>query len=298
MQNNKFTNSSQLLFIWMVMSFVCVGCTKEELAECNPYSHTFTIRVNDADKDSITAAKAVKEITVYVYDEAEQFLALHQAAVDKPIELSYPQHPKLNIVVLGNAASNKQQLPLLNIGDPLHATALSLITTKAAPQAASSPDDLFKGRKTLSKSSAETVHIIDLHRKVGSVVITTKGIQSYVHTTSEAFHYILRYGKRQLNFKGDTTAEDVTHQPTSTFNNGLLESSIFNILPALNSNIEIDIYNGSLLVSTIKKDKEGTPLTVKAGELLNIYANYSEDVEVSVSIETTPWGEKTVWKEF
>ena len=292
MQNNKFTHNSQLLLLWIVISFVCVGCTKEDLADCNPFSHTFTIRVNAAD-----ALDAVKEIKVYVYNEDEAFLALHDAEVGNPIQLNYPQHNKLNVVVLGNAASNKQQLPVVNIGGKLHATALSLITTatKSTPLQATHPDDLFKGRKELFQNNADTPQTIDLHRKVASVVITTKGIQAYANTTSEDFHYILRYGKRQLSFKGETTAEDVTHQPTSTFNNGVLESSIFNILPAA-SPIAIDIYNGAVLVSTIQADSSGKPLMATAGELLNIYATYSGDV--SVSVATTPWGEKKVWKEF
>ena len=298
MQKNKFTNYIHLLTMLMVMSFVCVGCTKEDLADCKPYTHEFTLYVNPADGDSTS----IKEIQLYVYDANENFLATHQAQLGKNIQLSYPNNNNLNIVALGNAASNTQTAPTPNLGDALSATALSLIThTRAAEQLAISPDDLFKGSQEVVNTAIAPQKIY-IKRKVASVVITAKGLRTAANNTANNYHYTLRYGKSELNFKGHTSGSNVMHTPEATFDSGILESSIFNILPAtapLNT-IEIDIFNGTTLITTITADDSGTPLIANVGELLNVYANFGDGTtgNVSVSIETTPWGEKKVWKEF
>lgn len=298
MQNNKFTNYIHLRTILMVMSFVCVGCTKEDLADCKPYSHELTVLVNTTDGDSTS----IKEIQLYVYDENEKFLATHQAQLGKTMQLSYPNTNKLNIVALGNAASNKQTAPTPNVGDTLSATALSLIMhTRATHQLATTPDDLFKGSKEVT-TSANTHQKLYLTRRVASVVITAKGIKAAANRAENNFYYTLRYGKSELNFKGHTSGSNVMHTPETTFDSGILESSIFNILPAaapLNT-IEIDIFNTTTRIATITADDSGKPLIAHMGKLLNVYADFGDGTtgDLSVSIETTPWGEKKIWKEF
>ena len=283
----------------MVMSFVCVGCTKEDLADCKPYTHQFSLHVNPADGDSTS----IKEILLYVYDTNEKFLATHQAQLGKNIQLSYPNIDTLNIVALGNAASNTQTAPTPNVGDALGETTLSLLMhTKATHQLATPPDDLFKKHKKIANIHAYTPQSIQLTRKVASVVITAKGLKAPANSDTNNYHYTLRYGKSELNFKGHTSGSNVVHTPEATLNSGILESSIFNILPAaapLNT-IEIAIHNGTALIATITADSNGIPLVATVGELLNVYANFGSGAagNVSVSIETTPWGEKKVWKEF
>ena len=299
MRKNRPHSHIRLLLILMVTSFVSMGCTKEDLSQCPTFSHEFIVRAYDIDGNNISQSDDVKEITVYVFDEQDNFLALHQAEIERNIKLSYPDNGKLYIVVLGNSANDKQKVPILNIGDKLETAHILLIMNaqvKLMSQIANSPDDLFKGRKEVVKCKSNTPQEIAIHRKVGSVVITTKGIKEYANTTSDDFHYVLRSGKSRINFMGQTLGDDVHHKPKSKFNNGLFESSIFNILPPTDSNIMVDIYNGASLVATIEKDANGNPLIVNKGELLNIYANFIGDIDVS--IEVTPWGEKTIWKEF
>ena len=299
MQKNRPHSHIRLLLILMVTSFVSMGCTKEDLSQCPTFSHEFIVRAYDIDGNNISQSDDVKEITAYVFDDQDNFLALRQIELEKNIKLNYPNNSTLHIVVLGNSANDKQKTPTLTIGDKLVSACISLTmrtSAKSMQQTANSPDDLFKGRKEIVKSISNTLQEIAIRRKVGSVVITTKGLKAYTNTTSDDFHYVLRYGKRQLNFMGHTLGEKALHNPKAKFNNGLFESSIFNILPPTESNIMVDIYNGISLVATIAKDSNGNPLIVETGELLNIYANFTSNI--NVSIEVTSWGEKKIWKEF
>ena len=298
MQNYRHHSYICLLLVLLVTTFIGIGCTENNLSNCPKFSHQFIVKAYHADGTEVVENGVIKDLNVYVFDQNETFLALHKVEIGNIIQLDYLAHEKLNIVVLANSESENQKRPKLKVGDKIDDAYISLITqTKSLDEIAVSPDDLFKGRQEIIKNrlSENAPPKISLQRKVASVVITTNGIKEYAITTSDDFHYILRYGKREFNLKGETSEDNVTHKPVSNFNNKLLESSIFNIIPS-QDNIEVDIYNGTKLITTISKDDKGNLLKAKEGELLNIYASFIGDV--SVSIEVTEWGKKVIWKEF
>jgi hypothetical protein len=61
-------------------------------------------------------------------------------------------------------------------------------------------------------------------------------------------------------------------------------------------NVSISIYHGTKPVYTVAHDSEGKPLKAINGKLLEVWINFTG--QVNVSIKSSPWGEETIWKEF
>ena len=301
------------------MALIGVGCTKEDRSECDtPILLQFKAIINvngenvEADKDD------VKELILYVFDAQEEFLESHYAEIGSTISLSYPSHKELHLVCWGNSSSDQQTLPQMEVGDKLGESLITLKTEGARAQemATTHPDDLFHSSKRviIDRTKPSTIEMV-LYHKIASVSITASGLSTLSTKADGEYKYVLRSGKKHINFTGNTEGGDVHHHQAAEFKNGIHESGIFNILPysddAIKTNrvnspatraagdIEVDIYKGSELIHTVKKDSEGNTIKAKEGQLLNVRADFNaNDGSVSVSVAITAWGEKKVWKDF
>lgn len=132
MRKNKHRNCLQLLFLLIFAAFVEAGCTKENMSECE-ISHRFTLRSSYLEDDDITDNMvAVKEIGLYVFDKAKKYLGIHNAKVDKVVELNHLAFERLNIVAWVNLRGGNQPLLAFNIVDHLETAFVSSHKTKAS----------------------------------------------------------------------------------------------------------------------------------------------------------------------
>lgn len=296
MQNNKHRNCLQVLFLLIFTAFVTAGCTKEDISQCNT-SHKFTLKASDADNGDITNPDVVKEIKLYVFDDAKNYLETHNTTIGEVVELNYPHLDKLHIVAWGNLDGGKQKVPTINIGDNLETAFISLHTTKASLPIAQSPDDLFHQDIEVTKEERKVDNVLTMRRATSSVAITTRKLKEYASVDDDDFSYTLRETTDKLDFYGKPSGTEVVHyRPDAAFDNtGQFVSPIFNILPTT-TDIEIDIYHGSDLVASIKDDGKGNPLKAVEGKLLNVLIDFS--LSITVKVEVTQWGEQKVWKNF
>lgn len=307
MQNNRYNNCISLLLILMVIAFTGVGCTKEDRSQCGDDSILLTFKavINVNGEDVVAEKDEIKELTLYVFSANEKFLEAHSIQIDSTISLFYPDHEELHLVCWGNSVNNQQIVPVLSIGDKLDESLITLNTENAGgtqEKVTNHPDDLFHSVKNIIiKDVKSSTVVMILRHKVASVSIIAKGLAGYSRAENENnFNYVLRSGKKHANFNGVTEGNDVHHTQNAEIENGTHKSGIFNILPSAN-NIEIDIYKGTAFIHTISKDSEGNFIIAKEGELLNIYADFSNgglgDGSVNVSVKTTSWGEEEIWKD-
>ncbi|MEG2856492.1 FimB/Mfa2 family fimbrial subunit [Bacteroides sp.] len=296
MQSHKYRRCLQMLYISLVTVFVMSGCTKEDLSSCASESYTLAISAVDIEGGELTA-ETVKEVMLYVFDENNQYLGVHTGAqIGKKVALSYPKHEKLTIVAWGNGATGHQTMPTLTVGDNIETAFVSLIQTRAALPIAQSPDDLFYGSIILNKENLQVGNTIPIRRKTASVIITARKLKQYVSATDDDFSYVLRKSTNKLDFYGKPNGTDVSYRPEAVFDNTRqFVSPIFNIF-STTTNIEIDIYHGSVLIATVVGDSDGKPFKAVEGKLLNVLIDFSSDVSVSVSV--TGWGKQQIWKEF
>lgn len=286
-----------MLFLLMVTAFALASCIKEDLSQCGTStSYKLKIKASDADNIDITHTDAVKEVKLYVFDDSRNYLETHNATIGEVVELNYPSHDKLHVVAWGNTANDNQRIPNLNPGEHFNTAFVSLHKTKATIPIAQSPDDLFHEDIELIKENITEVEDITIRRKTSSVIITARKLKEFASTTDNNFSYRLRETRDKLDFYGKLNGNNVHYCPDAAFdNNELFVSSIFNILPAT-SNIEIDIYHGSVLKAIIVADGDGKPFKAVEGKLLNVLINFEANISVEVTV--TDWGKKHIWKEF
>lgn len=303
MQNKRYYNYARLLLTLTVMACIGAGCIKEDRSHC--FSTVLEIKavINVNGEEQEVGKDVVKEVLIYIFDGNDRFLGTQQAEIASTVSLNYPNQKELNLVCWGNSASDKQIMPTLKIGDKLDETLMSVIVddTKSTKEMVRiHPDDLFHATKELLIASNTGSTVVILRPKVANISITARGLNETFTRASDDFSYVLRSGKKQIHFRGQTTGNDVHHTQKAEFKDGLHESDIFNILPSTDANngIEVDIYKKTEVVATISTDDYGNTIHAKEGELLNIYANFDNgDGSVSISVAITPWGEKKIWKE-
>lgn len=303
MQNNIYYRYIYMMFVLIVTGFAAIGCIRNDGSQCASTLLKFkaVINVNGAYQE--VGEDHVKEVALHVYGENEEFLETHNAKIGSTVSLYYPNHRKLNLVCWGNSASEQQVTPALKLGDNLEGSLITVITedTRATEEKTTThPDDLFHGTReiVIEDYKASVIEMVISH-KVASVNITARGLM-FLNRADEDYSYVLRSGKKHVNFRGQTLGNDVHHTQKALLENGLHESGIFNILPStdIDNNIEVDIYKGTEFIYTIVKNNNGDQIIAKEGELLNIYADFGDGSgDVSINIAITPWGEKKIWKE-
>lgn len=304
MQNNKFRNYLQMLFISLVTAFVTTGCTKEDTSQCfeiKNYTHRLLVKAYDADGKELTAEK-VKDVVLYVFDQNNSFLGLHtNAKLAHSVVLNYPNNDILKVVAWGNGSQGNQTMPTLIVGDKMETAFVSLLNTNTEKATIQSPDDLLHGAITLKPENYEVENTLPIYRKTSGVTITANKLKRYTDASDENFTYVLRKTGSKLNFAGKEMGEPSSYLPEASFteNKDEFVAPLFNILTTT-SEIEVDIFHGSTLIYTIVSTTDGEPLKVEAGRVLNILIDFkvSTSPEIIVKIEITSWGVEHIWKEF
>lgn len=270
------------------------GCTKEDMSDCQT-AILLDIRayayVGGAD-----VSTDVNDVILYLFDEDNQFVRQIETTTGSYVPLDILKGESVTIIAWGNLMGGHETYSVLNGGDPMDSGYVKLMNAHSAPGQSVSPDDLFHGVLTLNKSDMAAHKEISIYRKTGRMVITVKGWQSYFPDVApDDISILIGDTYNSLSFAGVFQGDKVSYSPS-----GILDASNnFYVAPFMmfpGDNLSITVNAPGYTPITIRQDKNGLALSVVAGETTNVLLDLR--VSMSVSVDVTPWGTETIWKDF
>lgn len=283
------------LFLLLAMLWTMAGCVREDSADCRtPFR--FMVKAYDADRVTELTNASVADVVLYIFDKDNLFAKEIETTVGSTIEIIAPAGDQFTVVALGNLGGGNQTRPVFNVGDHISSRSVELITTRAT-KTYQAPDDLFMGSVIVSKETyaSGSGQIIPMYRKTGKMNITIRGLKQYFSFADNDFSIEANSTRRAISFDGSQAVGAVSYLPTGTFNaSGEFIVPSFNLFAA--SDITIDIYHGSILLTTISTINGTDPITVTEGMTTNVLISYLGSINVTVAI--TNWGTEAVWKQY
>jgi hypothetical protein len=285
-----------------------MSCINDDLNSCRKLLPGIKILVANIPGMDVVNPADIKEVNLYVFDVNKNLISTEKAVMNELVYLTYPKVGKhLYVVAIANTLS-EQTLTIPKTGENVGVGTISLKKTSVLDgiQLYAPPDDLFRGELSINVEEKKTApYELPLRRIVSSVSIKIKGLQDYLQTDSANFSALIGSPYNTVGFNGQLSMQTrAAASPVNTPARGKLntESGVCE-LPATRilssaegENVSISIYHGTKPVYTATHDSEGNPLKAINGKLLEVWINFTGQVDVS--IKSSPWGEETIWKEF
>lgn len=284
---------------------VLAGCTKQATGEC-PDEIEVYVNVVDVEGEDITDQGVIEKLSLFVFDNNKLFIKQLETSVGESLRLYFPDQDLIHVVSWGNLNGNSVQLTELKLGTPMHEAMVSLLENPLPQQKANAtrgiaipPTDLFYSYDEISlRTGAQTSYTLRMNRMVSAMSITMRNLQSYANRYDDNYSLVVRETYNAIDFYGRLTGDKVGYIPTTSFNDKKeLTAPLFNLLPShAEGVIEIDIYHGDELITTVKNDNNGQQLKALQGQVLNVLVDFRMNVSVTVSV--TSWGVTEIPKEF
>lgn len=282
------------------------GCTKLDLSHCPDQVNVSVVAVGE-DGEEITDPDVVRDLSLYVFDKDKRFLEQLRTYIGEPLQIYYPDQDELYVVSWGNLDGGTVELPPLTRGTPMHEAYIRLLDAPqeqrskapATRSIAMSPSDLFYSCDEIYlKTGTTTTYKLVMNRKVSAMAVTIRNLQSYANRYDDDYSLVVRDTYNTLDFYAQLRGDKVGYAPAAAFNQKKeLIAPLFNLLPShAEGVVEIDVYHGDELITTVKNDSQGQPFKAEAGKVLNVLVDFRLNVTVEVS--TTPWGTTHIWKDF
>jgi hypothetical protein len=285
----------KMLLCTLALAVVATGCIREDLPEC---SDSYTLTAMAFDDSGVELGQGdVREVMLYVFDDELRLVRSLSVQVDQKVAIEIPRGSNLHIIAWGNTAAGLQHVTALEEGIHKDDGLISLLPAGVVGSNAS-PDDLFYGEVSVTDTGSGGEAIIPLHRAVGSMAVTVRGLKEFTGFADDNYSILVRGTPASLDFYGNPADGSAVYRPAGSFvPNGSVQeylSPAFNVIPA--AAVVIDIYHGTALVASVSQDASGNPVAVQKGQLTNVLINLRTALDVSVAL--TPWGQYQVWKEF
>lgn len=281
------------------------GCTKSTTGKC-PDEIEVDINVVDVEGEDITDQGVIEKLSLFVFDNNKLFIKQLETRVGESLRLYFPDQDLIHVVSWGNLNGNSVQLTELKPGTPMHEAMVSLLENPLPQHKANAtrgiaipPTDLFYSYNEISlRTGAQASYTLRLNRMVSAMNITMRNLQSYANRYDDNYSLVVRETYNAIDFYGRLTGDKVGYVPATSFNDKKeLTAPLFNLLPShAEGVIEIDIYHGDELITTVKNDNKGQPLKALQGKVLNVLVDFRMNVSVTVSV--TSWGVTEIPKEF
>ena len=282
----------------LLLSVSLTGCLKDDLDDCGN-TYTLTVRAYDNEGTALSR-KDVQDVALYVFNCDLCYVRRIDTYVGEKVSINASKNEKLHIVAWGNLGGGKQSCTNPEVGRHKDYCDISLLphTTTRAMNYSLSPDDLFRGEITLD-GALTSDYELPINRETASMAITVRGLTTFAGYADHDYSIQVRETPSAIDFYGNLSGSRVAYRPTGSFATNTLREEYyappFNLLPE-EAGIHIDIYHGTELIATIRQDSTGQPIMAEKGKLTNVLIDFN--VELSVSMELTPWGEEKLWKEF
>jgi hypothetical protein len=296
------------------------SCINDDLISCQPLGAAIKVVVADIPGIDPVNGDDIEHIRLYVFDKDDRFVAETQGKLNETIQLLYPKAATpFHVIAIGNAHAG-QSLTALKEGDCSTSGTISLLRGSAFKgfPVYTLPDDLFRGEIITAPSKEEVVernktYDLPIRRIVSGISIKISGLQQYVQTEDTDFSIIIRSPYHRIGFDGSpqasTRAEEagageeeeisVHWVRTGTFDpvNKDYEAPLSRILSsAEGEEVQIGIYHAQEHIHSVTADNQGQQLKAINGKRLEVFIDFSGDVEVSIT--QSPWDKDTVGKEF
>lgn len=291
-----------LLLFLSAMSMLSTSCINEDLDECS----NLTLKVVNYRNDDVTPLGAVKDVSLYVFDEnktlletvqlEEDFIKSRQAIVLK----NYPSGKKLTLVAYGNLSGGNQ---IVKTGTKAEDLLVSLKTTSDGQ--ASSPDSIFYGSKVVETYGAGGYaggnQEIVIEPRTGTLTMRTINLskapiyRSLLKAGNEGdFQFQVDRTVESLDYTGKETGDMVYYNPEGELmNQEYITPSETNMYD--NANLLGAIYyNGKLLQSVENGTyQDGTvgPIAIQPQQNTLVQLEWDENgAFLGAKIKVTPWG--------
>lgn len=287
------------------------GCTKQTTDECADEVQV-DVHVVDVEGEDITDQGVIENLSLFVFDHDKLFLRRLDTRIGESLRLYFPDQDLIHVVSWGNLSATCMELTELTPGVPMHQAMVRLkdhplpqnTTIQGGTRAqtrgiAMTPDDLFYSYDEISlRTGAQTSYTLQMTRSVAAMSITMRNLQSYANRYDDNYSLVVRETYNAIDFYGRLTGDKVGYVPATSFNDKKeLTAPLFNLLPShAEGVIEIDIYHGEELITTVKNDNDGQTLKALQGKVLNVLVDFRMNVSVTVSV--TPWGVTEIPKDF
>lgn len=282
----------------MLTLLAATGCIADDLSGC---FRGISMKV---EVDAPGEETAVKDISLYVYDDNDKLLDIIHTDKDGTIILDYPgTTATLRCVAWGNVKNAPVTVTALKPGDPLAKGFVSLqkTTGRDAADTYRSPSDLFFGTLQIENNRTPgRTDIVELpvSRKVASMNITVRGFTLLAGTTSGKFSVVVHETPSRVDFTGRFSGTPAAYAPQGSLNakNEFIVPA-FNLFPtAGGAPLTVDLYHEGTLLKSVTTDSAGRPIVPQVGKTLNLLLNYVGNVDVQIAI--TGWGDTYVWKDY
>ncbi|WFE86721.1 FimB/Mfa2 family fimbrial subunit [Parabacteroides chongii] len=290
-----------LLLVLSTILLLSTSCIKDDLDECS----NLTLKVVNYKNDDVTPLGAVKDVSLYVFDENKTLLETVQLDQDfivnrKAIALNYPEGKKLTLVAYGNLSGGNQ---IVKAGTKAEELLVSVKT--AADGLASSPDSIFYGNKVVETYGAGGFvggnQEIVIQPRTGTLTMQTVNLSKAAKRrgllksdAEETYQFQVDRTIESLDYNGEETGNTVYYKP-----GGVLKNQEW-ITPERtnmydNKNLEGTIYyNGAELQSVeVGTYADGTvgPITVQPQQNTLVQFEWDENgAFLGAKVKVTPWG--------
>lgn len=277
------------------------GCIKEDLDDCDD-RYSLTVRAYAYETGHELGSEEVTDLSLFVFDNNLLFLYKIETTIGQKVPLTGPKDENLHIVAWGNLEQGNQTCIDPQPGDRMDDCFVELQTqneTRAEGDVLS-PGDLFRGDIVLTASDRiGGDRVLPIYRTVGSLTVTIRNLQGSTGHADDDFHIVVRGTHSRIDFDGRSTGEETSYLPEGAFASGNRNDEYtvpaFRLLPE-ESGVNIEIYHGEELVTTVLLDANEAPIVIEKGRLTNVLINLSTSLGVSVKL--TDWGNNYMWKEF
>lgn len=276
------------------------SCIKEDLDDCDD-RYSLTVRAYAYETGEELGSEEVTDLSLYVFDNNLRFLYKIETTIGQKVPVTGPKDENLHIVAWGNLEQGNQSCIDPQPGDRMDDCFVELQTQNEtrAEGYTLSPGDLFRGGIVLTANDRTGDRVLPIYRTVGSLTVTIRNLQGSTGQTDGDFHIVVRGIYSRIDFDGRATGEETSYLPEGAFASGNRNDEYtvpaFKLLPE-ESGVEIEIYHGENLVTTVSLDGNGVPIVIEKNRLTNVLINLSTSLGVSVAI--TDWGSYYYWKEF
>lgn len=275
--------------LFLITLWTLTGCVKEDMSDCPPTSFKFIVKAYDIENTEITSS--VNDVVLYVFDRNKRFVEKINTKAGTTVEITLPEDDGITVVAWGNVGGGNEILPALKVGDNLNNATVQL--KAMAPRAENytrsshSPDELFMGSFTGTRSDLASLNIVPVYPKTGRMSVTVIGLQKYTDIWDDDYSIVISETYSGIDFHSNLTGEKTSYEPSGAFNAYTVYNVLpFNLLPSDQKGVRIDIYHGNTLLITAAADSGGMPFIIQEGRLLHVV------------IDLNGWEEIYIWKEF
>lgn len=273
------------IICWLLLCSATLlsSCIKEDDRGTTKH-YRLTVKAIDSDSEYIR-----DNVFLYFFDGNGILEKIVKCELNTECDVEGAYKNRYSVIAFGYSAD--MQVPVIPLGTSIEESQIVLPTSTFANNIiAASPGDIFYGRVDLKEDCSDVKELIWMRRKVATLSIITRNLQSELNTTDEDFSYVVKQTYGTFDFNGVLEGNKVAYHPASHFNpvNKDLVAPMFYTFPSQgNDGFCIDIYKGSSLIQSYCTDKDENQLLLKEGQHTEVLIDFHKNDDGSAQLNVT-----------